>query len=282
MEPRLGAFYWVTPIPESWPGDRVESKLREYNFYKLKLLTIHEAMPGHYVQFEFANTVEPKGRRLLRGPPSWVAALTFAPEGDLLIAGSNDGTICLWDSLSGAEVGRLAAHTGPVNALAMTADGAKLASGGADTTALVWDLADLAENRRPGDSAPARDVEALWADLGGADAARAYRAVWSLAATPGQAVPLLQEHLRPAAAPERGELDRLLADLDSDRFEVRAKAGARLEELGELAEPALRRALQGQPSPEIRRRARGAAQSRALPGRARQYRRTRHMADCSR
>ena len=29
------------------------SKLREYNFYKLKLLTIHEAMPGHYVQFEY-------------------------------------------------------------------------------------------------------------------------------------------------------------------------------------------------------------------------------------
>lgn len=66
LEPQLGAFYWVTPIPADWPKDRVESKLREYNFYKLKLLTIHEAMPGHYVQFEFANAVEPKGRRLLR------------------------------------------------------------------------------------------------------------------------------------------------------------------------------------------------------------------------
>jgi uncharacterized protein (DUF885 family) len=66
LEPQLGAFYWVTPIPADWPKDRIESKLREYNFYKLKLLTIHEAMPGHYVQFEFANTVEPKTRRLLR------------------------------------------------------------------------------------------------------------------------------------------------------------------------------------------------------------------------
>jgi uncharacterized protein (DUF885 family) len=56
----------VTPIPESWPRDRVESKLREYNFYKLKLLTIHEAMPGHYVQMEVANDVQPRGRRLLR------------------------------------------------------------------------------------------------------------------------------------------------------------------------------------------------------------------------
>ena len=66
LEPQLGAFYWVTPIPADWPKERIESKLREYNFYKLKLLTIHEAMPGHYVQFEFANGVEPKSRRVLR------------------------------------------------------------------------------------------------------------------------------------------------------------------------------------------------------------------------
>ena len=66
LEPQLGAFYWVTPIPKTWPEKRIESKLREYNFYHLKLLTIHEAMPGHYVQFEFANDVEPKSRRVLR------------------------------------------------------------------------------------------------------------------------------------------------------------------------------------------------------------------------
>jgi uncharacterized protein (DUF885 family) len=66
LEPQLGAFYWVTPIPAGWPAERVESKLREYNVYKLKLLTIHEAMPGHYVQIEMANDVQPAGRRLLR------------------------------------------------------------------------------------------------------------------------------------------------------------------------------------------------------------------------
>ncbi len=66
LEPQLSAFYWVTPIPKSWPPKRIESKLREYNFYHLKLLTIHEAMPGHYVQFEFADDIEPKSRRVLR------------------------------------------------------------------------------------------------------------------------------------------------------------------------------------------------------------------------
>jgi uncharacterized protein (DUF885 family) len=66
LEPQLGAFYWVTPIPPAWPKERAESKLREYNFYKLKLLTIHEAIPGHYVQGEYANDVQPKSRRVLR------------------------------------------------------------------------------------------------------------------------------------------------------------------------------------------------------------------------
>jgi uncharacterized protein (DUF885 family) len=66
LEPKLGAFYWITPIPASWPQARIDSKLREYNFYNLKLLTIHEAMPGHYVQGEFANAIQPKSRRVLR------------------------------------------------------------------------------------------------------------------------------------------------------------------------------------------------------------------------
>jgi uncharacterized protein (DUF885 family) len=66
LEPQLGAFFWLTPIPPNWPKERVESKLREYNVYNLRLLVIHEAMPGHYVQGEFANDIQPKGRGVLR------------------------------------------------------------------------------------------------------------------------------------------------------------------------------------------------------------------------
>ena len=66
LEPQLGAFYWVTPIPGTWSKEQVESKLREYNKYGLQELTIHEAMPGHYVQAEIANDIQPLGRRLLR------------------------------------------------------------------------------------------------------------------------------------------------------------------------------------------------------------------------
>ena len=66
LEPKLGAFFWVTPIPSSWPQSRIDSKLREYNTSGLEHLTVHEAMPGHYVQAEYANDIEPRSRRLLR------------------------------------------------------------------------------------------------------------------------------------------------------------------------------------------------------------------------
>lgn len=66
LEPNLGAFYWVTPIPGDWPQPRVDSKLREYNASGMQHLTVHEAMPGHYVQAEYANAVQPRARRLLR------------------------------------------------------------------------------------------------------------------------------------------------------------------------------------------------------------------------
>jgi len=66
LEPQLGAYYWVTPIPGDWPQARIDSKLREYNHYALNQLTVHEAMPGHYVQAEYANRIEPPARRVLR------------------------------------------------------------------------------------------------------------------------------------------------------------------------------------------------------------------------
>lgn len=66
LEPAAEAQYWVTPIDPGTPPEKAESKLREYNNYTLQWLTIHEALPGHYVQGEHANDVQPESRRLLR------------------------------------------------------------------------------------------------------------------------------------------------------------------------------------------------------------------------
>jgi hypothetical protein len=65
---------------------------------------------------------------------------------------------------------------------------------------------------------------------------------------------LLKEKMQPVTAPTAERLSQLIADLDSNRFAVREKASGELEQLGELAEPALRGALEGKPPPETRER----------------------------
>jgi uncharacterized protein (DUF885 family) len=99
LEPQLGAFYWVTPISKTWPAARAESKLREYNNYGLQELTIHEAMPGHYVQLEYANDVQPVSRRLLRtifSNTPYVEGWAVYTQQMMSDAGYLDGSKALW------------------------------------------------------------------------------------------------------------------------------------------------------------------------------------------
>ena len=55
LEPQLPTFFKVSPTPDEWSAARKESFYREYNDYMLRDLTVHEAMPGHYVQLAHAN-----------------------------------------------------------------------------------------------------------------------------------------------------------------------------------------------------------------------------------
>ena len=43
-------FYCISPTPSDWPPERVESFYREYNDHMIRDLTVHEAMPGHFLQ----------------------------------------------------------------------------------------------------------------------------------------------------------------------------------------------------------------------------------------
>lgn len=55
LEKNGETFYAISPTPSDWPPARVESFFREYNEYGLQELSIHEAMPGHYLQIAHAN-----------------------------------------------------------------------------------------------------------------------------------------------------------------------------------------------------------------------------------
>src|SRR5437764_6123863 len=55
LEKNKKTFYYISTTPDDWLPERVESFFREHNDSMLQELTIHEAMPGHYLQLAHAN-----------------------------------------------------------------------------------------------------------------------------------------------------------------------------------------------------------------------------------
>src|SRR5262249_14676532 len=81
-----------------------------------------------------------------------------------------------------------------------------------------------------------------------------YRAMQRLLASPERAVAVLQTRLKPVAAVDTRRIERCIAELDSDDFKVRQRAMKELETLGELAEPAMQKALGKKPPLDVTRR----------------------------
>jgi uncharacterized protein (DUF885 family) len=55
LEKNGKTFFAVAPTPNDWNKQRKDSFFREYNNYMIRDLTVHEAMPGHYLQLAHAN-----------------------------------------------------------------------------------------------------------------------------------------------------------------------------------------------------------------------------------
>ena len=62
-------FYKISPIPDGWSDVQAESFLREYNTRALEGVTVHEAMPGHYLQLAHANRYPSMVRAVLASGP---------------------------------------------------------------------------------------------------------------------------------------------------------------------------------------------------------------------
>lgn len=195
-----------------------------------------------------------KERARFAGHAGYINAAAFSSDGTLLATASEDTTIGQWDLATGKARGHYFGHNGPVCAVAFTPDGRGLVSGSMDTTALVWDLARPPRPQPAPAALSPRDLERLWTALAGDDAAAAYRAIWEWRSRPEQAVPFLRQQLRPAASVDERRLASFVADLDTDSFATRERAERELQQLGEVALPALRAALDGKPSLEARRR----------------------------
>jgi hypothetical protein len=174
------------------------------------------------------------------------------------IADHRDQGIQFWEVATGGEIARQPAHRDDVRELIVSANGRYLATTSWDHAILIWDLAHLATDDRPrGAVLGATELPALWADLASPDAKKGRRAVETLIAAPGQAVPLLRERLKPAMTPDAKKLAALIADLGSDDFDRRLEAEQDLQRLGEIAGPALKKSLAANPPLESQRRIEG-------------------------
>lgn len=66
----------------------------------------------------------------------------WSADGTLLVTGSFDGNVRIWDASTGACLRLLAGHTDRVFDLAMSPDGTTVASGARDRTVRLWNVAD--------------------------------------------------------------------------------------------------------------------------------------------
>ena len=66
LDKGLDTYYAISPIPDDWTAQQTESFLREYNDRMIHLLSIHEAMPGHYLEGVHSADFDSTLRAVLR------------------------------------------------------------------------------------------------------------------------------------------------------------------------------------------------------------------------
>jgi WD40 repeat protein len=244
-----------------------------------------------YVTWDIASgkDVEPYDQDESSWGSSATTPLAVSPDGRLLAWFDEALRLRLSETATGKIVHRF---EGGFKSIAFAPSGWRLATAcQADGSVLVWDLQSLFLAQPDAARGPP-SRERLWADLADRDAAKAHRAVWRLAVTPGMEA-FLARQMKPVPKPEATRLRRWIAELGSDGFATRQQAERALAAAGDAAGPALREAHRKAGDLERRQRlgrllarleprsperlrqyravfaleARGSAEARRLPGR---------------
>ena len=82
------AYYYLTDADRSWPVDRQQEHLRDYNYPTLWSISIHEVYPGHFLQYQHLRRVESKARKsIMFAPASFVEGWAHYCEQMMIEAG---------------------------------------------------------------------------------------------------------------------------------------------------------------------------------------------------
>jgi WD40 repeat protein len=191
--------------------------------------------------------------------PCAAYCLAFSPDGWTVAASTFDQRgkkwgACFWGAANGQLLGQVEGHAGVVTTMAFAPDQRTFLTGSTDGTVLVWDVGALASARPAPRKLTPAELNALWEDLAGSDARKAYQVIVTLAAGGQDSVAFLQDRLQPTAFLPLSQLEPLVTDLDNPQYAVRAKAMVVLGTQGERAALVLRQALKEGISLEMRRR----------------------------
>jgi len=151
--------------------------------------------------------------------PSWVTALGFSPDRQVLVSGHDDGTMRFWDTRTLRMTGQIRAHDKAVSAVAFSPNGEQLTSAGEDRIIRNWDSFThkmLGEYKSHTDRIPALSWSAdssLFTSAGWDTSAR----VWKPGCT--DPIMLLNSHAEQVNCVRFSPKSQLLATADSD-FEV--------------------------------------------------------------
>jgi len=82
------AYYYLTDVDPSWPPDRQDEHLRDYNYPTLWSISIHEVYPGHFLHYQHLRRVDSKARKsIMFAPASFVEGWAHYCEQMMIEAG---------------------------------------------------------------------------------------------------------------------------------------------------------------------------------------------------
>lgn len=137
-------FFWMGDVAFSPDGQHVAVAVNydadrsgeRFPIFIWDVDTIRNTLP-------FGITIQEAADELtvLEPHDSEITVLKYAPDGNLLVSGTVDGTVRLWNANAGTELALFQGHADAITDLQFNANGSRLVSAGVDRRAIVWDMA---------------------------------------------------------------------------------------------------------------------------------------------